>query len=83
MKTLTLDQYIAYRNMLITRREARIKHFGYKDWNDKHVNYYTSRIEMLDQAYPQFKGLGHVILKNEEPKVSRNRYKRPWLKAKA
>lgn len=56
-KTLTLNQFIDYRNKLVTRREARHKHFPEK------VTYYDLRIQQLDNQFPQFKGLGKIVKK--------------------
>lgn len=53
-KTLTLNQFIEYRNKLVTRREARHKHFPEK------TTYYDLRLEQLDKKFPEFKGLGKI-----------------------
>lgn len=57
VKTLTLQEYIDYRNKLVTRRDARARHFPEK------VTYYTARLEILDRQYPEFRGIGHIQLK--------------------
>lgn len=62
-KQLTLEQYIEYRNKLVTRRDARLRVFGNKSFTGKHKDYYSIKLQILDDQYPQFKGLGKVHLK--------------------
>lgn len=59
-KPRTLQQFIEYRNMLIKRRDSRLKH-GLLPLNKD--DYYTIRLIELDQQFPQFKGIGRIKLK--------------------
>lgn len=54
---MSLNQFIEYRNKLIIRREARHKNFPEK------VTYYDLKLETLDNAFPEFKGMGLIKLK--------------------
>lgn len=54
---LTLEQFIEYRNKLVTRREARHKNFPEK------TTYYDLRLKKLDKQFPQFKGIGKIYKK--------------------
>lgn len=56
-KPLTLTQYVDYRNKLITRRDARHKHFPNK------TTYYDIRLDEIDRQYPQFSAMGKIKLK--------------------
>lgn len=64
-KPRTFEQYIEYRNTLVTRRDAR-KRSGLLPKNSE--DYYTIRIREIDSQYPQFKAMGHVKLKNKGTK---------------
>jgi hypothetical protein len=67
-KPRTLQEYIAYRNEIFLRAQARTEKF-----QDGKNNYYWLRLLDIDNQYPEFKGLGGVFLKDE--KVSKSRYK--------
>lgn len=56
-KTLTLKQFIQYRNMLLVRRDARKKNFPEK------ITYYDIRIKELNELYPEFSNFGKINLK--------------------
>lgn len=60
-KPRTLEQYIEYRNTLLTRRDARHRQ-GLKPLDGKD-DYYTIRLKEIDSQIVQFKGLGQVRLK--------------------
>ena len=62
-KPRTLEQYIEYRNTLITRREARVKH-GLIPENTE--DYYTIRIREIDNQHPEFKAMGKIKLKGKK-----------------
>lgn len=57
-KDLSPEEYIAYRNKILTRRDARRRAFP-KD----PASYYDIRIRELDSAYPEYTGLGKIQLK--------------------
>lgn len=58
VKIITLEQYIEYRNKIVTRQRSRKKHFA-----STKKSYYDIRLEQLDEAYPQFSKLGIINLK--------------------
>lgn len=57
-KPKSFQEYIAYRNELLLKRDQRILTFG-----DLCLNYYHYRLIEIDSQYPEFKGLGKIILK--------------------
>lgn len=57
-KTLTLNEYITYRNYLINKARARSRAF-----NSKKESYYDIRLKNLDYQYPEFKGKGLILKK--------------------
>lgn len=60
-KPRTLQEYIEYRNKLITRLEAR-KRQGLRPISGKE-DYYTIRLREIDEQISEFKGIGKVYLK--------------------
>lgn len=57
-KTLTLKEYIVYRNKIVSRLRARVSHFG-----NPEKNYYFLRLKQLDELYPEFRQFGVINLK--------------------
>lgn len=57
-KTLTLKEYIVYRNKIVSRLRARVSHFG-----NPEKNYYFIRLKQLDEQYPDFRQFGVINLK--------------------
>ncbi len=68
-KPKTFEEYIEYRNMIITKANNRTAKF-----NDHKQNYYWLRLQEIDAQYPEFKALGRIELK-DQAKVSKSRYK--------
>jgi hypothetical protein len=54
-KPRTLEQLIEYRNEIVLKAAIRSKDPGY--------NYYSLRLKEIDQQFPQFKGMGRIVLK--------------------
>lgn len=57
-KILTYEQFIAYRNKMIIRRDARRRSFP-KDPD----SYYDIRIREINQLYPEYAHFGQIQLK--------------------
>lgn len=60
VKQMTFEEFIAYRNKIITRMNARNKHFKKIDNQD---SYYEIRLKEINDMYPEFNKLGHITLK--------------------
>jgi hypothetical protein len=57
-KVYTFQEFIAYRNMIVSKAKRRTELF--KD--NKH-NYYWLRLADIDKQYPEFKALGVIQIK--------------------
>lgn len=57
-KRYTLQEYISYRNMILSKAKRRTEVFG-----DKGYNYYWIRLKLIDEQYPEFHKFGIIQLK--------------------
>lgn len=58
----TFEEFIQYRNKILTRLAARKKTFP----NDKGLSYYEIRLIELNESYPEFAKIGKIQLKENE-----------------
>ncbi len=61
MKKDNLKLFIEYRNMVISKRDARLKH-GLVSISGKQ-DYYTIRLKEINKKFPEFKGIGKIKFK--------------------
>lgn len=54
----TLQEFIDYRNMIVSKAHRRTKVFG-----DNRHNYYWLRLKYIDTQYPEYSGLGVITFK--------------------
>lgn len=61
VKHMNLQEFIDYRNMIITRLHARNKNFKKDNPLDK--TYYEIQLDYINEMFPEFAKLGHIELK--------------------
>lgn len=54
----SLEEYVDYRNKIVTRAISRTEKF-----QDERNNYYWKRLRDMDDAYPQFRAIGKITIK--------------------
>lgn len=61
MKKLDLKHFIEYRNMIISKRDARLKHGLVSPTGQQ--DYYTIRLKEINKQFPELKSIGKIKFK--------------------